>query len=257
MRTLFARVAATCDLPPMPAVAARAIRLARDPDARPDDLARVVETDASIAARVLRISRSTLYIRRQPPRTLRDAVVAVGFEGVRKILIAASLRCAYRADDAVATALWGHALATALAADELGRIDRQVRGGDAFIAGLLHDVGRLVLHLADPAAYARLGHDEDGAEETIFGVSHAAVGGCLAEQWNLEIEIVEAITFHHAPAGAGLARQIATADRIAHEIGFGSVAQPALPEEIAGTCEREAVGSHVSKLLAAERALFD
>jgi putative nucleotidyltransferase with HDIG domain len=256
MRALFARVAATCDLPPLPAVAARAIRLARDPDARAEDLARVVETDATIAARVLRISRSTLYLRRQPPRTLRDAVLAVGFEGVRKILIAASLRCAYRADDPVASVLWGHALATALAADELGRIDRQVRGGDAFIAGLLHDVGRLVLHLADPEAYARLGH-EDAVEERVFGVSHAAVGGCLAEQWNLELEVVEAITFHHAPAGSRLAEQIATADRIAHEIGFGSFTGSALPEEIAGTCEREAVGTHVWKLLAAERALFD
>ena len=71
VRTLFARVAATCDLPPLPAVAMRAMRLARDPDAKADDLARVVSTDAAIAARVLRIARSAIYVRRNAPRTLR------------------------------------------------------------------------------------------------------------------------------------------------------------------------------------------
>ena len=92
VRTLFARVAETCDLPPLPAVALRAMRLARDPDAKADDLARVVSTDTAIAARVLRIARSAIYVRRSAPRTLREAIMTVGFHALRKILVAASAR---------------------------------------------------------------------------------------------------------------------------------------------------------------------
>ena len=71
MRTLFARVAEECDLPPLPAVASRAMALARDPEVKADELARVVQTDAAIAARVLRIAGSAIYARRTPPRSLK------------------------------------------------------------------------------------------------------------------------------------------------------------------------------------------
>ena len=216
----------------------------------------MVSTDQAIAARVLRISRSTLYLRRQPPRTLREAIVTVGLEGLRRILIAASARSAYHASDGVAEALWKHALATALAASELAREASGTAGGDDFVAGLLHDVGRLVFHLADPDAYARLGHFDGVLEEELFGAPHAAVGACLAEQWGLEDAVVEAIMFHHHPAGMSpLTDRVALADRIAHEIHFGSVAGELAPLSHEPT--PEALRSRVADVFAAEFALFD
>jgi HD-like signal output (HDOD) protein len=256
VRTLFSRVAETCDLPPLPAVAMRAMRLARDPDAKADDLARVVSTDAAIAARVLRIARSAIYLRRQAPRTLREAIMTVGFHALRKILVAASARSIYRADDAVAGALWEHALGTALAADELSRAAGEAAGGEGFIAGLLHDVGRLVFHLADPPAYASLGHADERYEQEVFGVTHAAVGGCLAEQWGLEDDVVEAILFHHTPGGSRLGERVAKADRIAHEIGFGSV-EGALGLDLGEGTDGGELCQRVAQVMAAERTLFD
>src|SRR5262249_15623567 len=88
-RELFDRVAELCDLPPLRAVAPRAMALARDPEVKTDDLAAVVSTDAAIAVRVLRISRSALYVRRKPPETLKEAIATVGLDGLRKILVAA------------------------------------------------------------------------------------------------------------------------------------------------------------------------
>lgn len=215
----------------------------------------MVSTDQAIAARVLRISRSTLYLRRQPPRTLQEAIVTVGLEGLRRILIAASARSAYHASDGVAEALWKHALATALAANELARAASGVAGGDDFVAGLLHDVGRLVFHLAAPDGYARLGHFDAELEEELFGASHAAVGACLAEQWGLEDTVVEAIMFHHAPGMSPLGDRIAMADRIAHEIHFGSVTGELAPSPYGPT--PEALRSRVADVFAAEFALFD
>jgi len=259
-RALFARVAETCDLPPLPAVAVRAMSLARDPDSGAADLARVVATDAALAARVLKISRSVTYLRREPPRTLQEAITVVGFHALRKILVAASARSSYRMDDAIASRLWEHALATALAADELEVECGRRRGGDAFIAGLLHDVGELVFHLSDAAALARLGVADEALESELFGVTHAAVGGCLAEKWGLESAVVDAIMLHHAPDGDGLAARLAIADRIAHEIGFGSVAAAAFPEPTVASEAAQVPGDVVARVATSferERTLFD
>jgi HD-like signal output (HDOD) protein len=261
VRALFVRIAETCDLPPLPAVAARAMSLARDPDASANDLARVVATDGALAVRVLKISRSVTYLRREPPRTMQEAIVTVGFQALRKILIAASARATYRARDPVAETLWRHALATALAADELAVEARERRGGDAFIAGLLHDVGKLVFHLADPAAFARLGRADEAAERELYGATHAAVGGCLAEKWGLESDVVEAVMLHHATGMQGLAARVTTADLIAHQIGFGSVVQgAAAPEPDASADLRldlAAVGARVASSFESERTLFE
>lgn len=253
-RALYSRLAENCDLPPMPAVASQAMRLVREPDARAEDVARVVATDAAIAARVLQISRSAMYARSRAPRTLGEAIVTLGFQQLQKILVAASARAAYRVDDAVAQRLWAHSLATALAADELAAAAREPRGGASFLAGLLHDVGRLVFHITDPAAYLTLGHCDDAAETAVFGGSHAVVGACLAEHWGLDSDVVEAIMGHHGAPAAGLALRVSDADRIAGQIGCGAVDAQAEPPE---TPEAAGLVARVAATFEAERGLFD
>jgi putative nucleotidyltransferase with HDIG domain len=251
-------IAATCDLPPLPAAAARALTLARDPDSSSESLARVVSTDPALAARVLAMSRSVTYLRRQPPRTLQEAIATVGLRALRRILIAASARAAYRADDQVAQSLWAHSLAAGLAAEELSKANGGAAAGDAFIAGLLHDIGKLVLHLSNPAAFATLGVFDEDAERRLFGTTHDEIGGRLAEKWGLEADIVAGIRAHHDPAGSPLAVCVGRADRLAMEIGYGSLAHQfcALPsgdgdDQLAEAAER------VRALFESERHLFD
>ncbi len=258
VRTTFNRIAETCDLPPMPAAAARALRLARDPDTTTDELARVVMIDQALAARVLTMSRSVLYMRQTPPRSLREAIVTVGFQGLRRILMAASARAAFGASDEVAQSLWAHSLATALAADELAKETGEGggSGGDAFIAGLLHDIGKLIFHVADPRAYARLGVWDASKEQESFGATHDLAGACVAEIWGLDDAIVQAILGHHgAHSPTPLARLVGRADLIATEIGYGSVPQGAVPGLAAG--ESPELADRVRVLFESERSLFD
>jgi HD-like signal output (HDOD) protein len=257
-RALFRGVAQKCDLPPFPRVAARALALARDPKARTDDVARVVAADPALAARVLRISNSVVYMKHDPPRTVRDAIVTVGFNTLRTILIAASARSMYRADEPIAERLWSHALATALAADEL-RDPREPAGGTAFIAGLLHDVGKLVFHVTDPARFARLGYADEERERELFGVTHPVVGGVLADMWSVPHGVADAIMEHHIRPACRLTGRIATADWIAHTIGFGSVSEDIPPPETIedSTVDLAAVSRKVAQAFAAERAFFD
>lgn len=252
-------IATTCDLPPLPAAAARALTLARDPDSSSESLARVVSTDPALAARVLAMSRSVTYLRRQPPRTLQEAIATVGLRALRRILIAASARAAYRADDQVAQSLWAHSLAAGLAAEELSKVaGGGAAAGDAFIAGLLHDIGKLVLHLSNPAAFATLGVFDEEAERRLFGTTHDEIGGRLAEKWGLEADIAAGIRAHHDPAGSPLAVCVGRADRLAMEIGYGSLAHQFCPlpsgdgdDQLAEATER------VRALFESERHLFD
>ena len=259
LRELFIRVSESCDLPPLPAVAVRAIALARDPNVGTDQLARIVSTDAALAARVVSIARSVRYLRREAPRTLAAAIQTVGFQALRRILIAASARAAYRADDAVALALWEHALATALAADELAHLAGEPRGGNSFIAGLMHDIGKLVLHLSDHANFAALDHGDETREHEIFGVTHEQVGACLAEHWGLEDDVVWAIlAHHHAPVDSKLAQRIALADRIACKIGYGWArdAEAVEPIDLATADSLDELVERVRQSFEAERTLF-
>jgi putative nucleotidyltransferase with HDIG domain len=254
LRELFTKVSESCDLPPLPAVAVRAIALARDPNVRADQLVRVVSTDAALAARVVSIARSVRYMRREAPRTLVSAIQTVGFQALRRILIAASARAAYRAADAVAQALWEHALATALAADELSQRAGEPRGGNAFIGGLMHDIGKLVLHLSDGKNFEVLDHDDEVREIEIFGVTHEQVGACLAEHWGLEDDVVWAILSHHRrPEGSSvLADRIARADRIACRMGHGCGRQI----EPSDSGELAEVAEVVMKSFESERTIF-
>jgi HD-like signal output (HDOD) protein len=258
VRAVFNHIAETCDLPPMPAAAARALRLARDPDTTTDELARVVLTDPALAARVLTMSRSVLYLRRNPPRSLHEAIVTVGFQGLRRILMAASARSAYSADDTIAQTLWAHSLATALAADELTKPLGDVGtpgGGDAFIAGLLHDIGRLIFHLADPKGYAQLGTYDAEKERELFGATHDLAGACVAEIWELDDVIVKAILGHHGEGGRSeLASIVGRADRIAIDIGYPSV--PGTPA-VGLDGDAAELGTRVRTLFESEARLFD
>jgi HD-like signal output (HDOD) protein len=236
------------------------MQLTREPRARLQEITRVVASDAALAAQVLRISRSATYLaRRESPRTLADAITAVGLDVLRRVLVVAAARSVHLVGDRVAQTLWDHALATALAADELGQLTGGVRGGPGFIAGLLHDMGKLVFHLSDRSAFARVALLDEVGERDLFGVTHAEVGGCLVERWDLEPALAQAISEHHLrPVSAGLAGTVGKADWIAHRIGFGSVQKKKLGplETVDKPVDLDAVARRVAKAFDAERRFF-
>jgi len=258
-RTIMREVAQRCDLPPLPAVAMRAMALVRDPEVRVEDLSSVVSSDGALAARVLRIAGSIAYAQRQPPRTLNEAIRRLGFQALRKIIVAACCRQLFSKEDPIAEALWAHALATALAADELGVIDGEPRGGLSFLGGLLHDLGRQVLHLAEPERYIAVAPGGIDAERERFGMTHMEVGGGLAYHWDLEDELAEAILRHHDEAPSPLALRIRRADRIAAATGYPSiVSEGETVEELpVDNDDLLAVSEHVAGVFDRERSLFD
>jgi len=232
---VLASLARSGELPTLPAAAAAALAIVRDPEADAADLCEVIRTDIGLSARIVRVANSVAYGRRRPAKTLADAVFTVGVRKTCDLLVAAAVRQLYVRPHPRAGALWQHALAVATAAEELAAVTQQVTPATAFLPGLFHDVGRIAFLVADAAGldavesrYVGGEGDRIALELAQFGVDHTEAGAILAEDWGLSAVQADAIRHHHAPEdagdGAALASILRAADALAHELGFGSVA---------------------------------
>ena len=237
----LARLSRTGALPALPQAATAALAAARDPDTSAEKLCRIIETDVGLSARVVRAANSVAYARRAPATTLKDAVVAIGLRDTCDILVAASVRRLYGSASRHAEGLWSHALAVAVATQELAKLTRRVDPGAAFLPALFHDAGRIAFLLADGTSFDVIqGLMETGAADRLvlecewFGFDHAAAGSILAETWGLQREQCDAIRWHHEPTraevGRSLAELIGAGDALAYSLGFGGGAVGTMPQ---------------------------
>ncbi|MCE7927529.1 MAG: HDOD domain-containing protein [Chloroflexi bacterium CFX7] len=240
------------DLPPLPAVAARVMGLADDDRTSALDLAQVLSTDQALTARLIKISNSAYYGFARRVGTVREAVLVLGFKQVRQLAVGASLVNSFKRNrllDGVfdLDLFWGHSVATAVAGEAIAKKTRAARPEDAFTAGILHDIGRLVIsqvmprEFADAVTFARSNHSSlHEAETRLTGFDHAAVGRVLGEQWKFPGHLVDAIALHHdeaqTPAADGLPGVVAQANRLVLHYGLycGYDDEQAAPGEMPG-----------------------
>ncbi|MCS7235332.1 MAG: HDOD domain-containing protein [Armatimonadota bacterium] len=220
-------------LEPLPGPVLEAMQLLDDLGSSAEQVAEAIGRDPVLAARVLRLANSALYMRTRRVATLRDAVVLVGFAAVRSILVTA---VAYDAFARGApgygmdrTQLWQHALAVGTVARHLAQA-RGLGAEAAFVAGLLHDIGKMALSHSLQEQYqavleaVRGGADFVQAERAVLGWDHAQVGAEAARRWNLPESLVQAIEYHHRPDeldDPGLADAVHVADALSLMLGFG------------------------------------
>lgn len=218
------------DLPPLPAAVLELIKSVNDPDSRTDHLAECIGRDQALAARTLRLANSPFYGMPRRVTSLNDAATLLGMRTLRSMALAAGFAGHLPAPHCAGfdhPAFWRHGLAGALAAGALAGA-LEMDEGQAFTAGLLHDIGQLALATGFPVPYAaalanaqRHGLPLREAERASLGIDHAAVGALIAEQWRFAPEVVEAIAGHHDGArngATGLAALVLAADELAHEL---------------------------------------
>ena len=196
-------------LPAMPAVALELLQTLSGSDPDVDALASRIARDQAITARVLRVANSPFYGLQMRVGSIHDAIVVLGFSAVRSLVLTSAVVTTLPAGKCAgfsADRFWRHVLGTAVAAQALARPLRR-KPESLFIAGLLHDIGRLVMLSANPEGFARviqIAAERDchlvDVEAEIFGCDHTAVGAAIAQHWNFPADIVEALAFHHNPA---------------------------------------------------------
>lgn len=231
--TIDAVMAGLRQLPSLPVVVLEVLETFEQGDEVDiDELARRIARDQAIAARVLRIANSSFYGLQKRVGTVQEAVVVLGFRSVRAMVMSVAATSSFPQRECRGfnhTAFWRHCVGVGLCARTLA-VPARMNADLAFTAGLMHDIGRLVLVTCFPAQYGevldyRSKHDCPVlvAERDVLGLDHAAVGGVLAERWKFSLALREAIAGHHAPqdyTASSLAGLVHVADMTAHALGL-------------------------------------
>lgn len=233
---MFGRSSGKIDLPSIPATLARIIQITNSEDSTAEELAGVVMLDQSLATKVLRIANSAYYGRRYKAETVTEAVLTLGFGSIRNLAASASVVDALFPHQMFPgfdwPAMWTHSVTCAVGSEVIyTRTNGRGRGNDesAFVAGLLHDVGKLILARALPHRFRQVveacqeySFAMVQAERNILSTDHARVGGELAEQWEFPEKLRMGIACHHSPEDAyeyeELARAVQAANMLAKRL---------------------------------------
>ena len=194
------------ELPSLPVVVLELLSSMDQDDTDVHVLAQKIELDQALAAKTLRIANSSFYGMQSKVTSIPQAVSVLGFHSIRTVVTACALTSSFApaAGGFDFQAFWRHSLATAIAARLLAP-HLGVNPETAFTAGLLHDLGTLVLVTRFPAEHAlvrsyRQAHDCQmaDAELAVIGIDHAQVGSALAAYWKFPEAIQQAVADHHA-----------------------------------------------------------
>jgi len=197
-------------LPSLPPLFHRLMDLIEDQQTTNAQIAAVVKQDLSMAAQILKLVNSAYFSMTRRLENIEDAVAYLGLDTLRQLVLAQHLfsqcgdeeRGAFQLDQ-----LWRHSLCTATLAKSIAATisDDLVTQSNAYLAGLLHEIGKLVLISHLPEVYSTVlrqvqeqGISQLEAESALVGSNHAAIGGYLTALWGLPHSITEAVTMHHA-----------------------------------------------------------
>lgn len=265
-------IEAVNDIPALPQVVLRVMQMTEDPDSTAQDIHKVLNQDQAMTARVLRLANSAYYGFARRIASVTDAVVLLGFKTIRGIVLAAAvsdlLQKRYDGYALEEGELWRHSQACAIASRLIARRCRFGNLDVAYTAGLLHDIGKVILNRYMKEAYrevVELVTSEEipfmTAEDQILGFNHAVVGARLAEKWSLPPQLVEAIEKHHQPGQDSEEQKLTAivhlADAICLSMGIGigvdGLLYPVYPESLAllglSESDLEAIISEMSDLL--------
>lgn len=219
--------------PTMSDTAVRVIALSHDPDATIVGMAQVIRRDGVVAAAVLKAANSALYRGRYQVEDVLDAVVRLGLRGCTNVVTAFCMKGHYKHTDpdgqAACDGLLRHALFTANIAARTNAVLDLGFKGEEFTAGLLHDIGRVILCVRSPGGFAKadpMTFHEDGKvlarERDAVGFDHCELGVRFARANKLPESVTEAILNHHFPGAESehrrLAALVALSDRLANHV---------------------------------------
>ncbi len=208
-RSMAAAAAKAAGLKPFPEVAQRALGLLADVEAPAAKIARVVAEDTALAAGLLRVANSALYRPTTPIASVQDAVVRLGLGTVREIVAAVATMGLFADASGLAHAIRNHSAAVAALARVFGT-EWGAKGVDGiFLAGLIHDVGKLLTMQVKELDYATLAPETRSKpdechvhERALLGYDHAVLGAQVLTHWKLQTELSQVVAWHHQPGRA-------------------------------------------------------
>ena len=225
------------NLPTLPGVVRFVVGLVEDENTDAQSVANVIARDQVLSAKVLRVVNSPFYGFPGRISSVSHAVVLLGFNVVKGLVISAAVFDNLGRD---VRGLWEHSLGTALLSARIARRMRLPEPDEIMVAGLLHDLSKVImahLALADYQAAIKISRMKRfhiaESEKAVFGYDHCAVAGWLAERWHLPARLADALMYHHKPEAAVNSPECAmivhVADIFARAMGYGDAGDPVMP----------------------------
>ncbi|MFZ5996879.1 MAG: HDOD domain-containing protein [Nitrospirota bacterium] len=227
----------------LPMVALRLNEVVNNPYSSVMDIGKIIGEDQGLTARLLRLANSPFYAFPSKIETITKAVTVIGTQQILDLVLATSVMNMFKGipkDLITMEAFWYHSIASGVIARILAIYRREANVERFFVAGILHDVGRLVIYtkLPDAAREALVRCKERKeilykAEREVIGFDHADVGEHLLKEWKLPLSLIEMVATHHAPSRAkhfpAEAAAVHVADIIAHALQLGSSGEASMP----------------------------
>ncbi len=209
--TLVARIES---MPTLPAVALRVMEVTADPKSSANDLMGIISPDVSLTTKILKIANSPFYGLTREISSLKHAVTVLGFKEIRNLVISTvafeSFKNLKQNGKFDINKFWRHSFYCALAAKTIAA-DLKNGSNDLFVAGLVHDIGKLAMYVTFPDEFMmqveimspmKMKFTTFEAEKDIFGMTHDEVGMKLLKKWMFPESLLTAVGYHHHPQDA-------------------------------------------------------
>lgn len=240
-QTFLKRLDRIQDISTLPVVALKVNKMLQDYDTSVKSLSKTIEKDQAMVTKILRLVNSAFYGFRSEIGNISHAVTILGFNTVRNAVVSISVINTFSGKGASENfdiaAFWKHSVAVAVTSRHLAERTRLVTPDEGFVAGLLHDVGKVVLAQYFKELFSQVweamhnnGQSFFEAERELLPANHAQIGAHLAKRWQLPRNLIDAIAYHHAvrkaAANVYLIMTVHIADIIVNHYNFDSKNEP-------------------------------
>ena len=234
------------NIPTLPIVIDKIARLLNNPQTSAEEIGKAITTDQALAAKVLKLVNSAFYGFPGKISTITHAVVILGFATVKNVVLTASIFDAFTKKVSLTSSFdlekfWLHSIACGAASQCLSKHIGYGEKEECFIAGLIHDVGKIILCNYLPAEFELVVQNtvQKGclfyeSEKEVLHMTHEDLGGIVAERWNLPKNLRDGVQFHHAPVQGGefstTAGIVHAADILVRAMDYGSGGDDLIPQ---------------------------
>src|SRR5574344_1276771 len=191
------------DLPAMPNIVVKALKLIKDENAGVKELAGIMTYDQALSTKILNLVNSAYYGFAQQILSINQAAALLGMNGAKNVIITLAMKPMLT--NQIDKSLWSHSINTAVGCEFIAQKYNLMNADEAFTIGFLHDIGKIIFNIKYAKEYAVFKknntHTVDiiEAEQKVFDIDHAQVGGVLAKKWKLPVALINAIKYHHEP----------------------------------------------------------
>ena len=219
------------DLPTLPSVYFKVDKLLKDKQASIENVAHIIEIDPAMSTSILRLVNSAFYGVRSESNSISHAVMILGFNAVKNAIVSVAILDTLSVKDRIQnfniTDFWRHSVSVAVLGRQLAHKSRLVSPDDAFIAGLLHDTGKIIMIKYFKEDFTKVWQimqekkcSFSDAEAEVASIDHVQIGAYLARKWQLPEDIIQAIAGHHyyitSSQSTGLVESVMVANALAN-----------------------------------------